>query len=116
MQLSLPSEISAISYDVVARRMAVCNRNGAVVCFHVEASASLSPVFAVSLPNVVPKALAFGPDHLGSRAILVFSLYDGRMYMLFLLFLSLANLTARFKLDPVGGHVDSQSQSLGTMM
>jgi hypothetical protein len=78
IQLAKPAEITALSFEPTSNRLAVCNRNSIIQLFSVGMNMKLVNIFLVSLPNHIPKAVAF--KRVGhSHSVLTFGLYDGRM-------------------------------------
>ncbi|KAJ7809353.1 hypothetical protein B0H13DRAFT_2385257 [Mycena leptocephala] len=78
-RLTQPSEVTALAFDTLSGRLAVCTYNSVV---QVYAMRSLSPpqkLFAVNIDNFVPKSIHFGAIRGNEREILVFGGRDGKM-------------------------------------
>ncbi|KAF7369713.1 WD40 repeat-like protein [Mycena venus] len=77
------AEVTGLDFDPATNRLLACNRNSVVACFTIErGTLALQPVFSVAMTNVLPKAIAFGEYINNEKEVLVFGMYDGRIYSL----------------------------------
>jgi len=76
LNMAQSSEITGIDFDADGGRLVVCNRNAVVQLYGLDPLMNLSPLFSVTLDNIVPKSVAFG-SKANDCKVIVFGLYDG---------------------------------------
>ncbi|KAJ7836737.1 WD40-repeat-containing domain protein [Mycena leptocephala] len=79
MHTTDPGEITGLAFDAVSNRFALCNRNGVVQVYRLDASMTIHSLYSKTVPNGSPKAIAFGATSGSERDILVFNLYSGHV-------------------------------------
>ncbi|KAJ7437531.1 WD40-repeat-containing domain protein [Mycena latifolia] len=79
-QLAQPAEITALAFDPLSNRLAVCNYNSSVQVYVFASSVGPRKIFAVNINNFIPKALHFGAMRRNDRELLVSGLRDGKIF------------------------------------
>ncbi|KAJ7878720.1 WD40-repeat-containing domain protein [Mycena leptocephala] len=74
-----PGEITGLAFDAVSNRFALCNRNGVIQVYRLDASMVIHSLYSKTIPNGSPKAIAFGATSGSKRDILIFNLYSGHV-------------------------------------
>jgi hypothetical protein len=78
-QLAQPGEITALAFDALSNRLAVCNYNAMVSVYVLASSMAPHKIYTVNIANFIPKSIHFAAMRGNEREILVFGLHDGKM-------------------------------------
>ncbi|KAJ6565163.1 WD40-repeat-containing domain protein [Mycena vulgaris] len=78
-RLAQSGEVTALAFDALSNRLAVCNYNSVVQVWLLASSAVPHKLFTVNITNFIPKSVHFGAMRENERELLVFGLHDGRI-------------------------------------
>jgi hypothetical protein len=77
--LANPGEVTALAFDAVSNRLAVCHRNAVIQIFAMDPTMTLRVIFSVVIDDYLPKAIAFGQGGGEEKDVMIFGLHDGQM-------------------------------------